>query len=247
MIQIRYPGRNIFINSLSTTKYQLIGQEISIGAGLGKYDKEIILPYYLVKEKINTLLAEIILIGGDRPFNGLVNIFTEDSNSAEEIIRCIKTISEEFKIDFDFQQTLVPNTSTTFLINLFSIASKEKLKVQKGREGLWIYFIKLKKDNFSIINENFFSHEFLLDIGESLGIAESYLLKDESINEGIDLMLEGTDSFHVERNHNLDVLKKYRSGSGLLIFTPYKLSKSDDDSVEIIELGSLFSKNLKYD
>ncbi len=247
MIQIRYPGRNIFINSLSTTKYQLIGQEISIGAGLGKYDKEIILPYYLVKEKINTLLAEIILIGGDRPYNGLVNIFTEDSNSAEELIRCIKSIGEEFKLNFDFIHTLVPNSSTTFLINLFSIASKEKLKVQKGREGLWIYFIKLREDNFSIINENFFNHDFILDIGESLGIEESYLLKNECINEGLAYMLEDTNSFHVEKNHNIDVLKKYPSGTGLIVFTPFKLSSSDDKSVEIIEMGSLFLKNFKYE
>jgi len=243
VVQIKYPGRNIFINSLSTTKYQLVGQTISIGSGLGKYDKNIILPYYLVKEIIYTLVSEIIIIGGDKPYNGLVNIFTDDKSSAEELIRCIENIGEELDLKFDFLQTIVPNSATTFIINLFSYANKEKLKVQKGKEGLWIYFLRLKEDNFSIISESFFNHDFVVDIGESLGIEESYLLKDESIDEGISHMLEDTDIFHVERNHNLDVLKKYKSGTGLLVFTPFKLSRSSDKTVEIHEIGSLFSKN----
>ncbi len=224
----------------------MIGQIVSVGAGLGRYDKDIILPYYLVKEKINTLFTEIILIGGDRPYNGLVNIFTEDVNSAEELIRSIKNISEELNIEFDFRQTIVPNSATTFIINLFSNANKEKLKVQKGKEGLLIYFLQLKEENTNIINENFFNYDFIIDIGESLGIEESFLLKDECIKEGIDYMLEGTNAFHVEKNHTLDILKKYRSGTGMIVFTPFRLSKSNDSSIEIHEIGSLYSKNYKY-
>ena len=246
MIKIRYPGRNIFTNSLSTTKYQLVSQEISVGSGLGKYDKEIILPYYLVKERIKTSLAEIVLVGGDMPFYGLVNILTEDNNSAEELVRCVKNIGDELKLDFDFSITLVENSSTTLIINIYSTVGKEKMKVQTGREGLWIYFLRLREDSFGIANDNFFNFETIKDIGESLGIEESYLLKDECFNEGIAFMLDGTNAFHVERNHSLDVLKKYKRGTGMIVFSPFKLKKSDDDSVEIHEMGSLFSKSFKY-
>lgn len=246
MIQIRYQGRNIFTNSLSTTKYQLVGQEISVGSGLGKYDKEIILPFYLIKERIMTSLAEIMLLGGDKPSYGLVNILTEDKNSAEELVRCIKNVGDELNIEFDCSITLAENSATTFIINLYSNVAKEKIKIQTGREGLWIYFLRLKEDVFGIANDNFFKLETINDLGESQGIEESYLLKDESFNQGIAFMLEGTDAFHVERNHNLDVLKKYKRGTGMIVFSPFKLKKSDDTSVEIHEMGSLFSKSFKY-
>ncbi len=246
MIHIRYPGRNIFTNSLSTTKYQLVGQEISIGSGLGKYDKEIILPFYLVKERIMTSLTEIILVGGDIPFYGVVNIFTEDINSAEELVRCMKNVGKELGIELDYSIALVKNSSTSFIINLYSTVNKEKLKVQTARESLWIYFLRLKEDSLGIAKDNFFSLGFIKDIAESQGILESYLLKDENFSHGITNMLAGTNAFHVERNHNLDVMKKYRRGSGMIVLSPYKLSRIDDHNVEIHEMGSLFTKNFKY-
>lgn len=246
MIQIRYPGRNIFTNSLSTTKYQLVGQEISVGSGLGKHDKEIILPFYLVKERIMTSLSEIILVGGDRPNYGIVNIFTEDLNSAEELVRCMKHVGAELEIKLDYSIALVKNSSTSFIINLFTTVNKEKLKVHTARESLWIYFLRLREDSLGIAKDNFFNLEFIKDIAESQGILESYLLKDESFSQGITNMLVGTNAFHVERNHNLDVLKKYRRGSGMIVLSPFRLSKIDEKNVEIHEMGSLFTKNFKY-
>ncbi len=246
MIQIRYPGRNIFTNSLSTTKYQLVGQEISVGSGLGKYDKEIILPFYLVKERILTSLSEIILVGGDRPYYGVVNIFTEDINSAEELVRCMKTVGAELEIELDYSIALVKNSATSFIINLYSTVNKEKLKVQMAKESLWIYFLRLREDSLGIAKDNFFTLGFIKDIAESQGIYESYLLKDESFSQGISNLLAGTNSFHVERNHNIDVLKKYRRGSGMIVLSPFKLSKTDDKNIEINEMGSLFAKKFKY-
>lgn len=246
MIQIRYSGRNIFTNSLSTTKYQIVSQEVSVGSGLGKFDKEIILPFYLVKERIMTSLSEIILVGGDRPYYGIVNIFTEDINSAEELVRCIKTVGVELEIELDYSIALVKNSSTSFIINLFSTINKEKLKVQKAKESLWIYFLRLREDSLGIAKDNFFNLEFIKDLAESQGVIESYLLKDESFSQGITNMLTRTNTFHVERNHNLDVLKKYRRGSGIIVLSPFKLSKIDDKNVEIHEMGSLFTKNFKY-
>lgn len=246
MIQIRYPGRNIFTNSISTTKYQLISQEISIGSGLGKYDKEIILPFYLVKERILTSLSEILLVGGEKPSYGLVNIFTEDKNSAEELVRCMKTVGTELELKLDYSIALVKNSSTSFVINLFSNVNKENLKLKTAREGLWIYFLRLREDSLGIAKDNFFNLDFIKDIAVSQGILESYLLKDESFSQGISNMLADTNSFHVERNHNIDVLKKYRRGSGMIVLSPFKLSKIDDKNIEIHEMGSLFTKSFKY-
>lgn len=247
MIKIKYPGRNIFTNSISTTKFQLTGQEISVGSGLGRHDKEIILPFYLVKERIKTSLTELMLVGGEIPYYGLCNIFTEDNGTAEELTRCIVNIGSELKIDFDCTSTIIPNSATSFVLNIFSSVDKDKLKVCKGKEGLWIYFFKLKDENYGITNETFFNFDLILDIAHSQGIVESYLLKDESFNEGISYMLEGTNAFHVERNHNIDVLKKYKRGTGLIVFSPFRLSKIDDNSVEIHEMGSIFNKNFKFE
>lgn len=246
MIQIRYPGRNIFTNSISTTKYQLISQEISIGSGLGKYDKEIILPYYLVKERMMTCFSEILLVGGEKPSFGLVNIFTEDINSAEELVRCMKTVGTELKLEIDYSISLIKNSSTSFVINFFSSVNKEKLKLKTARESLWIYFLSLREDSLGIAKDNFFSLDLVRDIAESQGIVESYLLKDENFSQGISNMLAGTNSFHVERNHNIDVLKKYRRGSGMIVLSPFKLSKIDEKNIEIHEMGSLFTKSFKY-
>lgn len=246
MIQIRYPGRNIFTNSISTTKYQIISQEISIGSGLGKYDKEIVLPFFLVKERLMTSVSEILLVGGEMPSYGLVNIFTEDINSAEELVRCLKNAGTELGLKIDCSIAIVKNSSTSFIINLFSNVDKEKLKLKTARESLWIYFLRLKEDSPGITRENFFRLDFIKDIAASQGILESYLLKDESFSQGISNMLADTNSFHVERNHNIDVLKKYRRGSGLIVLSPYKLSKIDDNSIEVHEIGSLFTKNFKY-
>ena len=246
MIQIRYPGRNIFTNSISSTKYQLVCQEISIGSGLGKYDKEIILPFYLVKERIMTSVSEILLVGGEMPSYGLVNIFTEDINSAEELVRCMKTVGTDMDIKMDYSIALVKNSSTSFVLNLFSIVNKEKLKLKTARESLWIYFLRLREDSLGIAKDNFFSLDFIKDIAASQGILESYLLKDESFSQGILNMLIDTNTFHVERNHNIDVLKKYRRGSGMIVLSPYKLSKIDDKNIEIYEMGSLFTKSFKY-
>jgi hypothetical protein len=246
VIQIRYQGRNIFTNSISTTKYQLVGQEISVGSGLGKYDKEIILPFYLVKERILTSISEILLVGGEQPDYGIVNIFTEDKDSAEELIRCMKTVGAELELELDYSIALVKNSSTSFIINLYSSVSKEKLKLKTARESLWIYFLRLREDSLGIAKDNFFNIEFIKEIAASQGILESYLLKDESFSQGISNMLAGTNSFHVERNHNLDVLKKYRRGSGMILLSPFKLSKIDEKNVEIHEMGSLFTKSFKY-
>lgn len=246
MIQIRYPGRNIFTNSISTTKYQLVGQEISFGSGLGKYDKEIILPYYLVKERMLTIISELLLVGGERPDYGVVNIFTEDKNSAEDLLRCMKTVGMELEIELDYSIALVKNASTSFVINLFSTIDKEKLKIKTAREGLWIYFLNLKEDSLGIAKDNFFNLEFIKELASSQGILECYLLKDESFSQGIKNMLAGTNAFHVERNHNLDVLKKYRRGSALIILSPFKLTRIDEKNVEIHEMGSLFAKSFKY-
>lgn len=246
MIQIRYQGRNILTHSISTTKYQLIAQEISIGSGLGRNDKEIILPYYLVKERIMTALAEILLVGGEMPTYGIMNILTEDKNSAEEIIRCARNLGEEHNIEFDFSISIVKNSATTIIFNLYSTVGKEMLKVKRSQEGLWLYLLRLKSEDKRITNDTYFRLEFLSDLGSSPGIHESYLLKNESINQAIANLIDGTDTFHVEGKHDVDILTKHTTGTAVLAASPYRLKKSNDDDIEIIEIGSLFKRSYKY-
>lgn len=193
-----------------------------------------------------TSVSEILLVGGEMPSYGLVNIFTEDINSAEELVRCMKTVGTDMDIKMDYSIALVKNSSTSFVLNLFSIVNKEKLKLKTARESLWIYFLRLREDSLGIAKDNFFRLDFIKDIAASQGILESYLLKDESFSQGILNMLIDTNTFHVERNHNIDVLKKYRRGSGMIVLSPYKLSKIDDKNIEIYEMGSLFTKSFKY-
>ena len=52
------------------------------------------------------------------------------------------------------------------------------------------------------------------------------------------------DCFFIEGNHSEDTLKKFRRGTGLLIISPYKLLRTDDKSVEIQEIGSVFNKSI---
>lgn len=240
---MNHPGRNFFTSSLSTTEFQLIGQAVSFGSGLGKHDLDIVLPFYLVREKMLTVLSELLFAGGVYPSYGVLNVFSEDRGIADEIVRCAKENAKELEISLDARITLTKGVSTSFTLSLFSRTEKEKLKVGKAQEGHWIYFIALKDNVLALKEEHFFPLDFIKELATSQGIAEAYLLKEESVKDGLDAVLAGTNTFYVEREHGLNALKPWKSGTGILLLSPYRLKKSDENNVVITEFGSVFSKS----
>lgn len=210
---------------------------------MGKHDLDIVLPFYLVREKMLTCIAEILLSGGSYPAYGIINIFSEDKGISDEILRCAGDIGRELGISMDFSVRLTKGISTSFMISLFANVEKEKMRIAKAQEGYWIYFIALKDNYITLKDDHFFTLDFIRELASSQGISESYLLKEESIAEGLAAMLEGTDCFYVEREHDLNTVTRCKSGTGILLFTPYRLKKSDEKSIVITEVGSLFSKS----
>ncbi|MCI0502414.1 MAG: hypothetical protein L0Y48_02375 [Fusobacteria bacterium] len=222
----------------------MIAQEASFSSGFGKNDTKVALPFYLVKERLYSALTQILLVGGEYPSYGLINVQSEDKGIIEEVCRCFLELGNKLDINFDFNIQVVKSISTSFIISLYSFAELEDLKLNKTSEGQWIYLAKLKNEKTSFEDDLFFELEFIKDIASSKGISESYLLRDESINKGLKNLMKTQDCFFIEGNHSEDTLKKFRRGTGLLIISPYKLLRTDDKSVEIQEIGSVFNKSI---
>ena len=244
MIIIKNVGRNLYLNSITSNRSELIAQEVSFSSGFGKNDTKVALPFYLIKERVYSTLAQILIAGGEYPTYGIVNIQSEDKGIIEEVCRCFLELGNSLNIIFDFNVQIVKGISTSFIISLFGFCDNKKLKLNKSSEGQWIYFAGLKNTDKGFEYDAFFNLSFIEDIGGSKGISESYLLRDESIDGGIKNLLKTQDCFFIESRHKKDILKKYKRGTGLIIISPYKLLKSDDQSVEIEEIGSIFNKSI---
>ena len=244
VIIIKNIGRNLYVNPLPGNRSELIAQEVSFSSGFGKNDTKIALPFYLVKERVHSTITQILIAGGEYPEYGIVNIQSEDKGIIDEVSRCFLELGDKLNIVFDFNIQLVKGISTSFIISLIGFCDNEKLKLNKSSEGQWIYFASLKDEDKSLEDDEFFDLGFISDIGNSKGVSESYLLRDESINKGLKNLLKTQNCFFIENNHNQDTLKKYKRGTGLIVISPYKLLKSDDKSIEIEEIGSLFNKSI---
>lgn len=196
-----------------------------------------------MKERCYSALSDLLLTGGEYPSFGLVNVFSEDKGISDELLRCIRDLGKELNIHFDHSVSLAKGVSTSFVVSIFSTVEKNNLKAKKAEEGLWIYLARLGEFYSNFQEDSYIKLQFIKDLAKSKGVAESYLLKNESIQEGLLSMVKGTDCFYVERDHGIDLLKKYHRGTGILFFSPFKLAKTDDPDIEIIELASMFSKD----
>ena len=92
-------------------------------------------------EKIYTALYEILAVGGRYPHGGIMNVFSEDPASRDEMIRCGRDISAYLNINIGFHTEAIKGLSTSFVISLFSKANKNNLRVNMGRDGHWVYFL----------------------------------------------------------------------------------------------------------
>lgn len=240
---MRISGRNLYVHSVTAKESMVISQGISFSAGLGTHDQEIALPYFLIRERLMTAMVEMILIGSGKPDYGLVNVFGDDGNLTEEILKTFKEIGLEHGLSFDISRTKAYGLSTSFSLTLTSITMTSELKLNRVKEGQYVYYVGFEEPETPMVGETrFLPISLMEELAHSSSVGEAVFLKDQSIKEGIGHLLKHTDCVFVETSGGVDTSLRCKRGGGVVFVSNHKVMRFDEPGLYIAEAGMIYNK-----
>ena len=229
-------GSSIYIESLDTVYDQVVSMSLSYGKGGLEKDTDIIFPVTMVRDMVTKALYEVLMTGAVYPGTGIITLLTGDASYNEEFKEIIYLVGEEFGIHFIIEEKLTPGLPTLCHLTFISKVEKNLLKKRDIKENMYVYYMTTSEEVIPV--------DMMMAITSQEGFAGFYLLKDESIDKGLQTVFEATPYFLIPEPKGFPSFKEeVKVGKGLLAFSPYHL-KDGGGELLIDKLGIIFKKGL---